>query len=124
MTKKPIRIIGYTLLIAVITLIINNSVFIHTHVLPDGKVIEHAHPFDLSENDSEPDEKHQHTPQEFYLLSQIYKFFSNIYFVSLVFISFYIICCKGFYIEYNSYNPQTLVKVKSPRSPPQLLFFS
>ncbi len=65
-------------------LIANKAIFTHSHRLSDGTVIEHAHPYDKS-NDSEPYKSHHHTNVE--LL-----FFQNLEILSLIvfliFISF------------------------------------
>ena len=44
-------------------LITNNAIFTHLHILSDGEVIEHAHPYDKS-NDSKPYKSHHHTNAE------------------------------------------------------------
>ena len=66
-------------LIAVFAILVNNVVFIHTHILPDGRVIEHAHPFNSTDRNSDSQPNHHHTSQEFLLLSFIYHFFSSVY---------------------------------------------
>ena len=44
-------------------LIANKAVFMHTHKLSDGTVIEHAHPYNKS-SDSEPYKSHHHSKAE------------------------------------------------------------
>ena len=44
-------------------LIVNKSIFTHTHKLADGSVISHSHPYNKS-NDSEPYKSHHHTNAE------------------------------------------------------------
>jgi len=45
-------------------LIVNKSIFTHTHKLADGTIMIHSHPYDRS-NDSKPYKTHQHTKTEF-----------------------------------------------------------
>ncbi|MFW5820201.1 MAG: hypothetical protein ACOCWA_02855 [Bacteroidota bacterium] len=42
----------------------------HSHVLSDGSVITHAHPFNKS-SDNSPFKKHQHTSFELYVLENV-----------------------------------------------------
>ena len=49
---------------------INSTVNKHSHLLLNGQVIEHAHPFN-SENDAAPFKNHNHTNSELILLSLI-----------------------------------------------------
>lgn len=58
------------LLPAVLALFLNASLNKHRHVLPNGQVIEHAHPFQ-SDSSQSPYQKHSHTRFEFVFLSQI-----------------------------------------------------
>ena len=44
-------------------LIANKAVFMHTHKLSDGTVIEHAHPFNKT-NDTTPYKSHHHSKAE------------------------------------------------------------
>ena len=51
-------------------MLINKAVYIHVHVLPDGSVVTHAHPFSKkSENGRQSG--HQHSNLEFFLLDQL-----------------------------------------------------
>jgi hypothetical protein len=45
-------------------LIANRAIFLHVHKLNDGTIIEHAHPYDKS-NDSKPYKSHHHSNAEF-----------------------------------------------------------
>lgn len=62
---------------AICTLIANREIFIHTHVLADGSIIVHAHPYDKSK-DSESHQTHHHTYIELFLLDNL-----NILFLTL-----------------------------------------
>ncbi|MDX9908897.1 MAG: hypothetical protein RBS23_05490 [Mariniphaga sp.] len=44
--------------------IANKAIFLHAHKFADGTTIEHAHPYDKS-NDSEPFKTHHHSSAEF-----------------------------------------------------------
>jgi hypothetical protein len=51
-------------------LIFDRALYTHIHVLPDGSLISHAHPFPgSSEDESTPD--HQHSNQELFLLAHL-----------------------------------------------------
>lgn len=71
-------------------LIANKAIFLHVHKLDNGIIIEHAHPYDKS-NDSKPYKSHHHSNAEFL-------FFQNLEILFLiVFLTFalIIICEKG-----------------------------
>lgn len=54
------KLIAGTMLAVFAMLIYNQSAFQHTHILADGTVVAHAHPYDKS-NDTEPVKNHHHT---------------------------------------------------------------
>lgn len=56
--------------------IANKAIFLHVHKLNDGTIIEHAHPYDKS-NDSKPYKSHHHSNAEF-------SFFQNLEILFLV----------------------------------------
>lgn len=59
------------MLIAVITaLMINRIVYTHIHVLSNGSLVSHAHPFSKNAEGT-PDSSHRHTNIEFFLLDQL-----------------------------------------------------
>lgn len=45
-------------------LILNNILFIHLHLLPDGEIIVHAHPFSKTQQAENPLQPHQHSKVE------------------------------------------------------------
>ncbi len=121
MTSKLHRIVWSFTLIATFAIVVNNTIFIHTHILADGRVIEHAHPFKSDGKNSDSQPNHHHTSQEFLLLSHIYHFFGSFYPLFIVIFLFNGICRKFFLIEREvSYSPNHK-KVNSSRAPPQLL---
>lgn len=50
--------------------VINNIVFMHAHILDNGKIIVHAHPYNKSQDPS-PFKEHQHSAKEFLHISHI-----------------------------------------------------
>jgi hypothetical protein len=56
------RVFIYILVAVILFTVINNYFFLHTHKLPDGRVVAHAHPFksDKSSNNV----NHQHSEAE------------------------------------------------------------
>ena len=84
MRKKKIKII-ITAFILLLTILLNISFYfnLHSHLLGDGHIIVHSHPFEKSKNETSPFEKHQHTPLEYL----IYSFLAHIELIlSLIFI--------------------------------------
>ena len=80
------RIIAIVLLIIVLAISINNSLFIHSHILPDGEVVQHAHPYNTSENPESPFKTHHHSGFEIFLLNNLFSFLWII--IAAVFIVF------------------------------------
>ncbi len=48
----------------------NNAVYTHTHVLTDGTIVTHSHPFNKSD-DSKPIKSHKHTITELVVLDNL-----------------------------------------------------
>ncbi len=73
------------LIISLVLVLFNNAYFLHTHTLPDGRVIEHAHPFNPNENPSHP--FHKHESKEFFYLDKILHLFNHtlLIFILLIF---------------------------------------
>jgi hypothetical protein len=64
----------WLMLAGIMLLIANRMLFVHSHQLPDGTVVIHAHPFKTSQDKSEPAGSHQHTKYEFLLLNNLAHF--------------------------------------------------
>lgn len=47
-------------------MLVNKAVYIHVHVLPNGTLITHAHPFNKTPDSSQA-QKHHHSSLEFFL---------------------------------------------------------
>ena len=68
---------------AVIWVFVNATINRHTHHMPDGFYVSHAHPFNKTSSDPDSDRSHQHSKTEILLLS----FFSDP--VTTVILSFF-----------------------------------
>ncbi|MBN2272905.1 MAG: hypothetical protein JXR41_03790 [Bacteroidales bacterium] len=55
-------------------LIANKAIFTHSHQLKDGTIVNHAHPYNRSD-DNQPFKSHHHTQYEFVFLNNIQIFF-------------------------------------------------
>ena len=56
------------ILIGIIALqLANKSVYLHSHILPDGRLVAHSHPYDKSADD-QPFKSHHHKQTEFVIL--------------------------------------------------------
>ncbi|MBN1300681.1 MAG: hypothetical protein JW995_05655 [Melioribacteraceae bacterium] len=121
MKKGLTKILWHCTLIAVFSILVNNTVFIHTHILPDGRIIQHAHPFNFSGEKSGSQPHHKHTSKEFLLLSYVYELFSNsiIYFIAIVFLLRRI--SEHSHSGVVKLFPFGIKRVKTPRASPQLL---
>ncbi len=69
------RILIYFHLLLVILLITNKAVYSHTHILADGSIIVHAHPYDKS-SEKNPLHRHHHPYYEYLNLANL-DFFDN-----------------------------------------------
>ncbi len=56
----------FTILLVVIVggLILNNILFMHLHLLSDGEIVVHAHPFNKTQQAENPLQQHQHSKGE------------------------------------------------------------
>lgn len=67
-------------------LVINNIIFLHSHKLPNGYIIIHAHPFNKSK-DTAPFKMHHHSHSEFFLIHNIHiLFFVGIFILGALFL--------------------------------------
>ncbi|MEN8230687.1 MAG: hypothetical protein ABFS38_21200 [Bacteroidota bacterium] len=58
------------LIIVMAALMFNKVLYTHIHVLPNGSVVTHAHPFSKS-TEGNPASSHQHSNTELFLLNQL-----------------------------------------------------
>jgi len=79
------KLTSILLIVSLVFVLFNNTFFLHTHILPDGRVIEHGHPFNSHEDPDHP--FHKHESKEFLFLDKILHLFSHslLTFVSLIF---------------------------------------
>ncbi len=62
-----LRSLSGFLLVLMLLIITNKSIYIHTHHLADGTIVVHAHPFNKSGN-SNPDNPHKHSKSQFEII--------------------------------------------------------
>ena len=118
MRKQLQKYLIHAFVIVQITLVcmitLNNALFIHRHILPNGDVITHAHPYKKS-GDTAPFKTHTHTTAEFFLLSGLNNLVFSIAAVFAVLLTFQI-------VKYNlQRNPHIIVpfhSFSSGRAPP------
>lgn len=70
MNKPGKFFIVYLLLALIVAVTINKVTYSHVHILEDGRLISHAHPYDKSEN-SQPGKSHHHSSVEFIFLQNL-----------------------------------------------------
>lgn len=63
-------ILSILLIIVMAALLVNKVVYTHIHILPDGSVIDHAHPYSKS-TENKPGATHQHSNMILFLLDQM-----------------------------------------------------
>ncbi|MFW5706213.1 MAG: hypothetical protein ACOCX8_04335 [Bacteroidota bacterium] len=62
---------SFWMIINILMITLNQAMFMHTHRLPDGSVVTHAHPFKRSADQGTPHESHSHTQVEFQFFGSI-----------------------------------------------------
>ena len=81
-----IKSVAWLVIVIMGILIVNKAVFIHTHRLTDGTVVEHAHPFDKS-TDSKPFKSHHHTKAELLFFQNLEIIFLFVFLTFALFIA-------------------------------------
>jgi len=61
-----------------VLLIANKTFFLHVHILNNGTIIEHAHPYNKS-HDSNPHKSHQHSNAEYIFFQNLEILFSIVF---------------------------------------------
>ncbi len=69
MIKFMRKTFGKILLVIFIGLLINKPLFLHTHILPDGSVIVHSHPYKIKNLDFSTTPNHKHSNHEIKLIN-------------------------------------------------------
>jgi len=64
---------------------VNKALFTHTHILPDGRIIAHAHPYlkKKTHDKNLPEHSHHHTANQYYFLNHHYTFYSGFHFLRI-----------------------------------------
>jgi hypothetical protein len=113
--RSDLKRLAAGLMIALmVLLLVNRAVYIHIHVLPDGSVHSHAHPFSKNPHSSNGT-GHQHSSLEFFLLDQ---------FETLAFMASVLFALKPFArysfmgSQVNEHLLPALVPVSPGRAPP------
>jgi hypothetical protein len=111
------KIITFGMICIIGMLIINDSVFMHTHKPSDGTIIIHSHPYDKS-NDSKPYKTHHHTKAEFLFINHIEILFPILFLA----ISFSVYTQKSnFSSHIISDNDSVCIIIHKGRAPPYVL---
>ncbi len=101
---------------------INSTVNKHYHLLLNGQIIEHAHPFNTSE-DASPFKNHKHTNNEIILLTLVSNPVFAVFLVTIFLFQF----SKKYEQKKTIYNKilikETYKKFPSNKSPPAFLYF-
>lgn len=101
------------LLPATIALFFNNQTNKHVHVLPNGQIITHSHPFSKDSHDG----KHTHTAKEFSLFASVFNTFSSeVVSFTFAFTLLFFVEIKHFEFIQTTSNPHSFYK--SNRAPP------
>ncbi|MBN1198049.1 MAG: hypothetical protein JXA23_01765 [Bacteroidales bacterium] len=77
MKRITIRSVVFLVILSLVGLVVTNALYLHSHKLPDGTVIAHAHPFNKSQ-DPAPYKQHNHSSVEFFVLDHIQLLFGSL----------------------------------------------
>jgi hypothetical protein len=67
------KLLSVVLILSILALFYNNVINRHFHKLPNGIIVEHAHPFNKAASPSDsPFENHHHTNLEYLMLDMVY----------------------------------------------------
>jgi hypothetical protein len=95
-------------------LVINKSVFMHTHKIDENTYVIHSHPYNKSK-DSEPYKSHHHTKAEFLFIQNI----QNLFPLFFLTVTFSLFTKKTYsYFETKSVFISTFIFIKKGRAPP------
>jgi len=101
--------------------IFNSVVNIHTHVLADGQIIVHSHPFNKDIPQNTPAQKHKHSKSEYTFLT-----FTNLSALLLLLFLGFVLKTRSFSLKIRFVETDTFVKTfffykNTLRGPPQFL---
>lgn len=83
--RKIQKYVSVGLLFTLLIVMYNNISNRHSHMLSDGQMIVHAHPFSKSEGEN-PQKQHTHTANQLFVIAQINNLFSLLLFVFFIFL--------------------------------------
>ncbi|MGM0625878.1 MAG: hypothetical protein ACQES0_08370 [Bacteroidota bacterium] len=64
------KLLCYISIVLVAMLVANRTFYLHTHIMPDGSAVQHAHPFPV-QDEKQGNEQHKHSVFEFLFFDQI-----------------------------------------------------
>ncbi|MBN2213607.1 MAG: hypothetical protein JW723_05130 [Bacteroidales bacterium] len=97
-------------------MVANKIIFTHSHILANGQVISHAHPYDKS-SDSEPFKSHHHTQSELLFFENLKILFPLVF---LLFVLKHILQKTKLFIYYVIKIYPASILLHKGRSPPVL----
>ncbi|MBN2350639.1 MAG: hypothetical protein JXJ22_17515 [Bacteroidales bacterium] len=78
---------AFLLVSIMVIMVANQAVFTHSHVLSNGQVISHAHPYDKN-NDTKPFKSHHHSKSEILFFENLKTLFPVVFLLLTVFVFF------------------------------------
>lgn len=112
--KKITAVITYLMIVLFALQVANRAVYVHNHILANGQIISHAHPYNKTD-DPGPFKHHQHTQSEIIYLENQQLLFPFIFLLlALLFLT-----RKEYHTEHiaSEYVPE-LINLQKGRSPP------
>jgi hypothetical protein len=64
------RVVVGLMLLTMGLMLVNKSLYIHVHIMPDGSLSSHAHPFNRS-GETAPDNSHSHSSLDYYFFQDL-----------------------------------------------------
>ena len=80
--QRILKAFAIVQVIMILMITLNNALFLHKHILPNGDIIVHAHPYHKS-SDNSPFQSHHHSAKELFIISGI----AILYLISVLSIS-------------------------------------
>lgn len=114
-----LKFLSFISLIILFLNIVNQSIYVHSHVSENGEIVTHAHPFNQQEDNS-PLKSHKHTSLEYVILNTLNIYLSSVF--SLALLGLFILFLKKTFIL-KFINPQFYFHSKQNKSPPLEIAF-
>ncbi len=118
--RKTKRLIILFTLPLVLWLFFNQVAYWHYHVMDNGIVIEHAHPFQNNTQSGTPYQQHQHTDFEYTLLAQASNMISLLVFLLILGLFFNISLAPVHYFYEATGIPSGYLSALRLRGPPAI----